>query len=105
MAELRMHQINVANLPCEETTVSCRIVKTAVSDVAGMWHGMADMSAHLVTVLACTVSEGCVLCAYRTVDYYPRAPPLCVVPSGRPHACRAAVDVRSGSRRGNKIHG
>jgi hypothetical protein len=44
-----MLQINVANLPCEETTVSCRIVQTAVSDVAGhvdvmchgMWHGMA----------------------------------------------------------------
>ena len=36
MAEVRMLQINVANLPCEETTVSCRIVQTAVSDVAGM---------------------------------------------------------------------
>lgn len=30
MAEVRMLQINVANLPCEETTVSCRIVQTAV---------------------------------------------------------------------------
>ena len=61
-----MLQINVANLPCEETTVSCRIVQTAVSDVAGMsmchgtWHGMADVSSHLVTVLACSVSEGCI---------------------------------------------
>ena len=49
-----MLQINVANLPCEETTVSCRIVQTAVSDVAGMsmydvaWHG--NVSSHLVTV-------------------------------------------------------
>ena len=43
---------------CADSRVGCRWHVDVMCH--GTWHGMADVSSHLVTVLACSVSEGCI---------------------------------------------